>query len=222
MLCRRDRDPVPHLPCRRTIAMKHALRSLAAFAMLAVTAAFAAAAPATWKVDPAHTEVGFEVRHFFSKVHGVFHDMQGTIVFDEQDPSAVKVDASAKVASVDTGNEKRDAHLKTADFFNAEKDSVLTFKSTKVEKAGKNKYRITGDLTMRGVTKSVTFDAEFLGSSAVSVEGQSWGSKAGFAATTTVNRKDWGINWNKTLDNGGVMVDDNVTIVLNVEADKAQ
>ena len=98
----------------------------------------------------------------------------------------------------------------------------MTFKSTKVVKLDKGKYKITGDLTMRGVTKTVTFDAEFLGSSAVSVEGQSWGSKAGFAATTVVNRKDWGINWNKTLDNGGVMVDDNVTIILNVEANKAQ
>mgnify|MGYP001172704074 CR=1 FL=1 len=202
--------------------MKLATRLLAMFVALAATASLAAAAPTTWKIDPAHTEVGFEVRHFFSKVHGVFHDVDGTIVFDEADPAATRIDAIVKVASVDTGNEKRDGHLKSADFFNAEKDSTLAFKSSKTVKAGKNKFKITGDLTMRGVTKTVTFDAEFIGSSAVSVGGQSWGSKAGFSATTVVNRKDFGINWNKTLDTGGVMVDDNVTIVLNVEADKAE
>src|SRR5262245_64838436 len=146
--------------------MKPALRSLAALlAVLAplAVAAPAAAAPITWKVDRNHTEVGFEVRHFFSKVHGVFHDMQGTIVYDEQDPSAIKVEATARVASVDTGNEKRDAHLQTADFFNAERDSILSFRSTKVERLGKSKYKVSGDLTMRGVTKPVVFDAEFLG-----------------------------------------------------------
>jgi polyisoprenoid-binding protein YceI len=202
--------------------MKHALRLFAALFVLTTTASLAVAAPTTWNIDPAHTEVGFKVRHFFSQVHGVFHAVEGTIVFDEADPSVTKIDATVKVASVDTGNEKRDGHLQSADFFNAEKDSTLSFKSTKVTKAGKNKFKIAGDLTMRGVTKSVVFDAEFIGSSAVSVGGQSWGSKAGFSATTLVNRKDFGINWNKTLDTGGLMVDDNVTIELNIEADKAQ
>ena len=201
--------------------MKLALRPLAALLAAVTLASPAAAVPTTWKVDPAHTEVGFEVRHFFSKVHGVFHDMQGTIVFDDQDPNAIKVDATARVASVDTGNHNRDAHLQTPDFFNAATDSLLLFRSTKVEKAGKGKFKISGDLTMRGVTKQVVFDAEFLGSSAVTIEGKSWGSKAGFSATTVVNRKDFGINWNKALDNGGMMVDDQVTIILNVEANKA-
>jgi polyisoprenoid-binding protein YceI len=201
--------------------MKLELRPLAALLAAVTLASPAAAVPTTWKVDPAHTEVGFEVRHFFSKVHGVFHDMQGTIVFDEQDPNAIKVDATARVASVDTGNHNRDAHLQTPDFFNAATDSLLSFRSTKVEKAGKGKFKISGDLTMRGVTKQVVFDAEFLGSSAVTIEGKSWGSKAGFSATTVVNRKDFGINWNKALDNGGMMVDDQVTIILNVEANKA-
>ena len=202
--------------------MKHAFRRLAALLAAVIVASPAAATPITWKVDQAHTEVGFEVRHFFSKVHGVFHDMQGTIVFDEQDPSAIKVDATARVASVDTGNKNRDADLQTPDFFNAATDSILSFRSTKVEKAGKGKFKITGDLTMRGVTKSVVFDAEFLGSSAVSIEGKSWGSKAGFTATTVVNRQDFGIKWNKALDNGGMMVGDDVTIILNVEANKVQ
>ena len=205
--------------------MPTATRVLAAFALLSSLAASsrpAHAEPVTWKIDPAHTEAGFEVRHFFSKVHGVFHDVDGTIVFDEANPTALAVDATAKVASVDTGNKNRDADLQSADFFEADKNPTLAFKSTKVVKTAKDKFKITGDLTMRGVTKPVTFDAEFLGAGAVSVEGKSWGSKAGFTATATVNRKDWGINWNKTLDNGGVMVDDNVTIVLNVEANKAE
>ena len=201
---------------------KPALRPLAVLLAALTLASPAVAAPVTWKVDPAHTEVGFDVRHFFTKVHGVFHDTQGTIVFDEQDPTAIKVDASARVASVDTGNRNRDSDLQTPDFFNAATDSILSFRSTKVEKTGKSKYKVTGDLTMRGVTKQVVFDAEFLGSSTVSVEGKSWGAKAGFSATTVVNRQDYGIRWNKALDNGGMMVGDDVTITLNIEGSKAQ
>ena len=201
---------------------KPALHPLAVLVAALTLASPAVAAPVTWKVDPAHTEVGFDVRHFFTKVHGVFHDAQGTIVFDEQDPTAIKVDASARVASVDTGNRNRDSDLQTPDFFNAATDSILSFRSTKVEKTGKSKYKVTGDLTMRGVTKQVVFDAEFLGSSTVSIEGKSWGAKAGFSATTVVNRQEFGINWNKALDNGGMMVGDDVTITLNVEASKAQ
>ena len=202
--------------------MKLATRAFAALLALAATASFAVAAPTTWKIDPSHTEVGFQVRHFFSKVHGTFHDVSGTIAFDEADAAATKIDAVVRVASVDTGNQKRDGHLQSPDFFNAATDSLITFKSTKITKAGKNKFKIAGDFTMRGVTKPVVFDAEFLGSSAVSVGGQSWGSKAGFSATTVINRKDFGVNWNKTLDNGGLMVDDMVTIELSIEADKAE
>lgn len=202
--------------------MKLATRAFAALLALAATASFAVAAPTTWKIDPAHTEVGFQVRHFFSKVHGTFHDVSGTIAFDEADAAATKIDAVVRVASVDTGNQKRDGHLQSPDFFNAATDSLITFKSTKITKAGKNKFKIAGDFTLRGVTKPVVFDAEFLGSSAVSVGGQSWGSKAGFSATTVINRKDFGVNWNKTLDSGGLMVDDMVTIELSIEADKAE
>lgn len=202
--------------------MKHALRSvLAAFALLVVASA-AFAAPVTYTIDKPHTEVGFDVRHFFSKVHGRFNDFQGTIVFDDQDPSKISVEASAVTASISTDNEKRDGHLKTADFFDAEKFPTLTFKSTKVTAAGKNKYKVAGDLTLRGVTKPVVFDVDFLGAGAVGVGGQSWGNKAGFAATATINRKDFGINWNKTLDNGGLMLADEVTLVLSIEANQVQ
>ncbi len=201
--------------------MKLAHRLLYALVAIGVTASLAAAAPVTWKIDPTHTEASFQVRHFFSKVRGVFHEIEGTIVYDTTDASAIKVDALVKVASVDTGNEKRDGHLQAADFFDAEKNPTLSFKSTSVKPVAKGRYKLTGDLTMRGVTKQVTFDAEFFGSSAISMGGQARGSKAGFAATTTVNRKDFGINWNRALDNGGTVLDDSVTIVLNVEADKA-
>ena len=125
------------------------------------------------------------------------------------------------LAGLHSGVPNLDKDLLSERFLDAAKFPNITFKSTKVEKAGKDKYKITGDLTMRGVTKPVVFDAEFLGSAAVSVGGQSWGSKAGFSATTIVNRKDFGIDWNKALDNGGMMVDDMVTIVLNIEANKA-
>lgn len=195
--------------------MKNVLRpAFAALAMLVVASA-AFAAPAKYAIDKTHTEVGFDVRHFFTKVHGRFNDFQATILFDEKDPSKISVDASAVTASISTDNEKRDGHLRSADFFDAEKYPALTFKSTKVTANGKNKYKIAGDLTMRGVTKPVVFDAEFLGAGATGM-----GTKAGFAATAVVNRKDFGINWNKALDNGGVMLGEEVTISLNIEANQ--
>ena len=195
--------------------MKNVLRpAFAALAMLVVASA-AFAAPAKYAIDKTHTEVGFDVRHFFTKVHGRFNDFQATILFDEKDPSKISVDASAVTASISTDNEKRDGHLRSADFFDAEKYPALTFKSTKVTANGKNKYKIAGDLTMRGVTTPVVFDAEFLGAGATGM-----GTKAGFAATAVVNRKDFGINWNKALDNGGVMLGEEVTISLNIEANQ--
>lgn len=198
--------------------MKLATRILTVSIALIASASVAAAAPSTWKIDPNHTEVGFSVRHFFSQVHGRFRSFEGTIVFDEADPSAIQVDAKVDAASVDTGNPNRDADLKTDHFFLVEKYPTLTFKSTKATSAGKNKYKVTGDLTMRGITKSVTFDAEYLGAAAVGIGGESWGKKAGFHATTVVNRKDFNINWNEKLDNGGFMVGDDVTIELSIEA----
>ena len=200
--------------------MKYALRPVLAAVALIVTTSAALAAPVKYSVDKAHTEIGFDVRHFFSKVHGRFNDFQGTIIFDDADPSKISVDATAVTASITTQNEKRDAHLKTPDFFDAEKYPTLSFKSTKVTPDGKGKYKVAGDLTMRGVTKPVVFDGEFLGAGAVNVSGQSWGSKAGFTATTVVNRKDFGISWNKTLDNGGTMLADEVTLTLNIEANQ--
>lgn len=194
-------------------------RFLAATMTLLASASVALAAPTTWTVDPEHTEVGFEVRHFFTQVHGRFREFDGTIVFDPADPAATRVEASVKAASVDTGNRNRDADLRSDHFFDVVNHPLLSFRTTKVTRApGRNKYKVAGDLTMRGVTKRVTFDAEFLGAAPVGVEGESWGERAGFTATTVVNRKDFGINWNQKLDNGGWMVDDMVTIRLSISA----
>ncbi len=119
-------------------------------------------------------------------------------------------------AGIDTQNDRRDTHLKSADFFDAENNPTITFKSTKVEKAGENKFKVTGDLTMHGVTKPTVLDVEFLGSgSHPMIPG---GKVAGFSATTKINRKDFGITWNKTLDTGGTLLSDDVDIRIDVEA----
>lgn len=194
--------------------MKNVFR-LVLVALALACASVATAAPATYKIDQNHTEVGFDVKHFFSKVHGSFKEFSGTVVFDPADVKNIKIDASAKTASVFTNNDRRDGHLRGADFFAADSFPTISFKSTSVKANGKDKYKITGDFTLRGVTKVVTFDGEFLGSGSVGA----MGTKAGFTAMTVINRKDYGVNWNKTLDQGGVMLGDDVTITLAIEAD---
>jgi len=181
-------------------------------------AAAASAAPLTFDIDQPHSQVGFSIRHFFSKVPGQFKDFSGTIVMDPNAPAASSVEVTIQAASISTGNDGRDKHLRSPDFFAADSFPTLTFKSTKVDSAGKDRVKVTGDLTMHGVTKSVVLDVEFLGMGEVGVGGKSWGTKAGFDATTTLHRHDFGINWNKTLDAGGVMIGEDVAISLHVEA----
>lgn len=193
-----------------------------ALALTSLVATSAFAAPVKFSVDKGHSEVGFDVRHFFAKTHGRFNDFTAEIVYDAENMAKSSVDATVQIASVSTDNEKRDGHLKSPDFFDAEKFPTMTFKSTKITPAGKGKFKMTGDLTMRGVTKTVTFDGEVLGVGAVGVGGQSWGTRAGFFASTTINRKDFGINWNKALDNGGVMLGEDVAISLSIEAAEVQ
>jgi len=187
---------------------------------LASFASAASAAPLTFDIDQAHSQVGFSIRHFFSKVPGQFKDFSGTIVMDPNTPAASSVEVTIQAASISTGNDGRDKHLRSPDFFAADSFPTLTFKSTKVDSAGKDRVKVTGDLTMHGVTKSVVLDVEFLGMGEVGVGGKSWGTKAGFDATTSVNRHDFGINWNKTLDAGGVMIGENVAISLHIEANQ--
>ena len=187
-----------------------------AISALALAAAAATAAPVAYKIDRGHSEVGFKVRHFFSKTPGRFSDFSGVIMLDEKNPAASSVDVTIQTTSIQTNNERRDNHLRGDDFFNAEKFPVITFKSTKITTVEGNKYKVDGNLTIRDVTKPVTLDAELVGMGALGA----MGSRAGFQATTSINRKDYGVLWNKTLDNGGTMLDDIVYINLDVEAIK--
>jgi polyisoprenoid-binding protein YceI len=165
-------------------------------------------------IDSAHSSANFKIRHLISKVSGSFNDFSGSFSFDEKSPKAFQGEFTVKTASINTNNAKRDEHLRGDDFFGAEKNPLMTFKSKEMTPAGKNKYKMLGDLTMRGVTKPVTFNVEYTGSGK-----DPWGTeKAGFSASTTINRKDWGMVWNKTLDSGSVMLSDEVELDIQVEA----
>ena len=181
---------------------------------LTLTAAALSAAPQTYVVDSPHSEADFSVRHMMSKVTGKFDDFAGTINLDRANPGASSVEFTIKTASINTGDADRDKHLRTPDFFDAAKNPEITFKSTSIKPSKtKNVYDVTGDLTMRGVTKRVTLPVEFLG-----FQKDPWGNeRAGFALETTLNRKDYGINWNKSLDNGGFLVGDDVKVSINLE-----
>lgn len=165
----------------------------------------------TWTIDGSHTEVGFVARHLMvSKVRGSFREISGTVEVAE-DITQSSVEVAAQIASVETGSADRDAHLKSADFFDAEQFPAMTFRSTSFDGD-----TLTGDLTIKDVTKPVTFDVEFGG-----VGQDPWGNtKAGFEATTTVNRKDWGLTWNAAVEGGGVLVSDKITINIDVQLAK--
>lgn len=174
---------------------------------------FALAAP--WDIDSTHAAANFAVRHMMvSEVHGTLGDVKGTIELDDKDLSKSKVEATIEVAGLTTKNQKRDDHLRSADFLDAAKFPAITFKSTKLEKAGADKLRITGDLTIRGATKSVVLDA------VLTPEVQNPFSKAttrGATATTTINREDWGLVWNMAIANNGLLVGKDVKIALEFE-----
>jgi polyisoprenoid-binding protein YceI len=178
----------------------------------------ASAASQIYDIDPAHSQVGFSIRHLFSRVPGQFKQFSGVIYADEKHPAASSVEVTIQTASIFTDNETRDGHLRSPDFFAADSFPTITFKSTKVAPAGKDRYKVTGDLTMRGVTKTVELDMEFLGKGDVSIGGKDMGVKAGFDANTKLNRQDYGIRWNQTLDQGGLMLGDDVAVSLHVEA----
>jgi polyisoprenoid-binding protein YceI len=167
-----------------------------------------------WFIDPSHTRANFTVRHMMiANVHGQFDQVEGVVDFNEADPTRSSVDVKIAAASVNTREDKRDAHLKSPDFLNAEQYPYLIFKSKKVEKTSESTGRITGDLTIRDVTRPVVLDVEYNGQAK-----SPWGTlSAGFTAATKINRKDWGLNWNVALETGGVLVGDIVTINLEVE-----
>lgn len=169
-------------------------------------------ASGAYKFDPAHSTIGFRVKHMgLIEVPGYFRDFTGTINYDAKDVAKSSVEFSAKTASVDTGVAPRDKHLRTADFFDVEKFPEMTFKSTKVEKKGKQ-WMLTGDLTMRGVTKSIAFPFNVTGF----LPGEK-GTRMGATAETTINRRDFGVNYGTNLPNGVPMLSDNITVVLQLE-----
>ena len=172
--------------------------------------------PGVWNVDAVHSSVGFVARHLMvSKVRGRFAGFTGTVTVAE-DPLASKVEANVDITSIDTGDESRDGHLKSGDFFDAEKFPTMTLVSTGIDKDGSD-YVLHTDLTIRGITKPVDFELEFDG-----VSGDPWGgTRAGFSAEAEVNRKDFGLEWNVVLETGGVMLGEKVKIQLDVQAVKA-
>jgi len=184
------------------------------FALAAVPLAATAAHASTWEIDNAHSEVGFTVKHMMvTNVHGSFAKFSGTLNLDDKDISKSNVQVTIDAASVDTRNEKRDSHLRSADFFDVEHTPQLTFKSTKIEKDG-DKLKITGDLTMRGVTKSVVLTSSV---PSQEVKDPMGNYKVGFSAKTTINRSEWGLKWNKSLEAGGLLVSDEVTLNLDTQ-----
>jgi polyisoprenoid-binding protein YceI len=168
----------------------------------------------TWTIDTAHTEITFAVRHMMiSTVRGRFDKLAGTVEFDEQHPAHSKVNVQIETGSIYTKEAQRDAHLRSADFFDAEHHPYATFKSTRVEPTSATTGRIIGDLTIRGVTKEVVLDAQYAGQAR-----SPYGTvSAGFSAHTKINRKEWGLNWNVALETGGVLVGDEVTLNLELE-----
>jgi polyisoprenoid-binding protein YceI len=172
--------------------------------------------PGTWNIDPVHSSVGFVARHLMvSKVRGRFNKFTGTLTIAE-DPLKSKVEASADVASISTGDESRDGHLKSADFFDLEKYPTIDLVSTGIDKDGDD-YVLHTNLTVNGVTKPVDFELEFEG-----VSPDPWGgTRAGFEAEAEISRKDWGLEWNMVLETGGLVIGDKVKIEIDAQAVKA-
>ncbi len=190
-------------------------RIIAAIATILALALPLIASATTWTIDPDHSNVGFKVRHLMiSNVKGSFEKLTGSVDLNDQDVTASKVSVSIDTASINTNVQKRDEHLRSADFFDVAKYPTMTFVSKKVTKAGADKLKVTGDLTLHGVTKEVVLDVE--GPTAESKD--PWGHiRRGATATTKINRKDFGLVWNKTLESGGVAVGEEVTITLEIE-----
>lgn len=177
----------------------------------------AARAASVFEIDAAHSSIGFSIRHLFTMVPGRFDKFSANIAYDEVAPEKSTVDFTIDAASVNTDNVKRDGHLRTPDFFNVEKFPTLTFKSTKVEKTDqKSVYKVTGDLTMLGVTKPVTVQVEVVG-----IGPDGFGNiKGGFQAIGSLKRKDFGMIWNKALDTGNTLLGDEVKFQVSIEAVK--
>lgn len=163
----------------------------------------------TWSIDPAHSRMGFSSRHaMVTKVRGAFNDVSGTAQLDAEDMSRSKVSVVLSVDSVDTRSPQRDAHLRSADFFDAQQHPTIEFDSTAVDEVDENQFIVTGELTIRGVTRTISVPLELLG-----VDTDPFGQlRAGLEGTRRIDRKDWGVSWNTPLDSGGVLVSDKITL----------
>ncbi len=196
--------------------MGHSLARIAVTAGLAALCSLPSpAATSTWQIDPAHSAAQFSIRHMaISTVRGGFSSVKGTVSFDDADVSKSTVDVTIDVSTVDTRQPDRDKDLKSDRFFDVAHYPAMTFKSKKVEQAGAGKLKVTGDLTIRGVTKEVILDVE----GPTPPVKDPWGNqRAAVSATTKINRQDFGVKWNATMDNGGVVLGDDVSITLDVE-----
>ncbi len=196
--------------------MGHYLSRIAVTAGLATVLSLpVGAATSDWKIDPQHSSAQFAVKHLMiSTVRGEFHGVTGTVNWDDKDITKSTVDVTIDAASVETREPQRNAHLKSPDFFDVAKYPAITFKSKKVEQAAPGKIKVTGDLTIHGVTKEVVLDVD--GPTAPIKD--PWGnSRAAINATTKVNRQDFGVKWNANLDGGGVVVGDDVSITIDAE-----
>jgi polyisoprenoid-binding protein YceI len=170
-----------------------------------------------WNIDAAHTGVNFSIRHMVSKVRGRFAKYAGTVDLDDGDITRSLVEATIDASSIDTGTPQRDAHLRSPDFFDVEAFPQLRFLSKRIETIEEGRYRVIGDLTIRDVTREVSLDVEYGGRAK-----DPWGNeRIGFVAKTAIDRKDYGLTWNQTLEIGGVLVGDRVDIELEVQAVKA-
>jgi polyisoprenoid-binding protein YceI len=189
--------------------------------LLTLVTALAVASPAlaaqTYNVDTAHASVLFQIRHFMSQVTGRFTSFEGTIQIDRARPEDSSVEFTIQAESIDTDNERRDEHLRSPDFFDVGNHPTITFKSRSVRPVGNDTYEVTGDFTMRGVTKSITLPVTMLGEMK-----DPWGNqRIGFETSTTINRKDYGVSWNQTLDQGGLVLGEDVKVAINLEAVEA-
>jgi len=173
---------------------------------------------ATYTLDPSHTNIGFKVKHLMiANVKGSFEKFKGTVTIDEKDIARSKVNVTVEVVSINTNIAKRDEHLRSGDFFDVAKYPVMTFESTRVERAGADKLKVTGNLTIKGVTKQVVLAVEGLSGEIKTPQGV---AKRGASATAVINRQDFGVSWNRTLDAGGVLVGDEVQISIDAELDR--
>ena len=183
-------------------------------ALILASASFAQ----VWEIDPTHSQIGFGVKHLVvSNVSGKFTDFDGKIIFDGKDLTDGSTEFTVQSKSITTDNEKRDNHLRSSEFLAVDSFPTLTFKSTKIIPEANNSFKMTGDLTIRGVTKLVTFDCTFNGT--VEAFG---GTRASFSAATTINRQDFGVSWSKALDSGGLVVSNEVKINIELEVVKAK